>query len=168
MSVIKLISLHRSSVALQFTFGFSSCFCFFTRHHRCVANKGYIFISVSRNRLHRGFTMEWPYVLSEHSWMAPSIRRAIGLSALFAVVNSYVEFPSSCIGEDDGYQWIKPLEGDAFPAINQKCDGEFMIIDINRDENVKAYFSSFDSWHYALSGISTLTRSDHNALNTMH
>ena len=92
-------------------------------------------------------------ILSEHNWMAPSIRRAIGVSTLFAFVNGYVEFPSSCIGEEDGYQWIKPLEGNDYPAINQKCDDEFMIIDVNRDDNVKAYFSSFDSWHYALSGI---------------
>merc|ERR1712136_491470 len=29
-----------------------------------------------------------------------------------------------------------------------------MIIDVERDDNVRAYFSSFDSYHYALSGPS--------------
>ncbi len=72
---------------------------------------------------------------------------------LVAVSSDYVEFPSSCIGEANGYQWIKPLEGDSFPPINQKCDSEYMVIDVDRDENVKAYFSSFESWHYALSGF---------------
>lgn len=71
---------------------------------------------------------------------------------LVAVSSGYLEFPSSCVGEANGYQWIKPLEGDTYPPINQKCDSEYMIIDVDRDDNVKAYFSSFESWHYALSG----------------
>ena len=85
--------------------------------------------------------------------MKPSITRVIGaLSLLLSVSHGYVEFPSSCVGEENGYQWLRPLEGGAFPPVNQKCDNEYMVIDLSRDANVQHYFSSFASWHYALSG----------------
>ena len=72
--------------------------------------------------------------------------------ALLSVGDGFVEFPASCIGVEDGYQWLKPLEGEEHPPINQKCVGEYMVIDVDRDQNVQHYFSSFDSWHYALRG----------------
>ena len=81
--------------------------------------------------------------------------RAVCLSLLLYVSHGYVEFPSSCIGEEDGSKWIKPLEGDLYPPINQLCDNEYMVIDLNRDANVEKYLSSLDSWHYALSGSRT-------------
>ena len=72
--------------------------------------------------------------------------------ALFEIGDGFVEFPASCLGQEDGYQWLKPLEGEEHPPINQKCVSEYMVIDVDRDQNVQHYFSSFDSWHYALRG----------------
>ena len=74
------------------------------------------------------------------------------LGTLLDVGSGFVEFPASCLGQEDGYQWLKPLEGDEHPPINQKCVNEYMVIDLERDQNVQHYFSSFDSWHYALRG----------------
>ena len=65
--------------------------------------------------------------------------------------------PSSCIGEDDGYQWLKMIDDDDYPAVYQKCDNEYMVIDLYEDPNVQNYFSSFTSWHYALSGLRFIT-----------
>ena len=75
-------------------------------------------------------------------------------AATFVHIASSTKFPSSCIGQEDGYQWIKPLDGgDEFPLIYQQCSNEYMIIDINEDPNVEKYFSSYAQWHYALSGL---------------
>lgn len=60
--------------------------------------------------------------------------------------------PSSCVGQQDGYRWLKLLDGDEYPAVHQLCSNGMMVIDVNEDPNVKAYFSSFVDWHYALSG----------------
>lgn len=76
----------------------------------------------------------------------------ITILSFCSLTTGYVDFPSSCLGEENGYKWIKPLEGDDYPPIYQKCDKEYMIIDLNLDDNVQQYFSSMDSWHYALSG----------------
>jgi len=64
-----------------------------------------------------------------------------------------VELISTCKGQEDGYYWLKLLDGDEYPAIYQKCDNEFMIIDVNEDSNVEKYFISFDAYHYAIAGI---------------
>merc|ERR1719295_2321470 len=63
-----------------------------------------------------------------------------------------ISLPASCLGQEDGYQWLKPLDGDEYPVIHQKCSNEFMVIDVNEDSNVKEYFTSFQKWHYALGG----------------
>ena len=63
-----------------------------------------------------------------------------------------IHLPASCIGADDGYQWMKMLDGDEYPAVHQLCNNEYMVIDVNEDPNVIDYFSSFTPWHYALSG----------------
>merc|ERR1719410_1550269 len=65
-------------------------------------------------------------------------------------------YPSSCVGQADGYQWLKPLDGEQYPIIHQKCDNEFMIIDLNEDPNVEDYFSSYTTWHYALGGSDSM------------
>ena len=67
--------------------------------------------------------------------------------------DSWIKLPSSCIGQSDGYQWLKPLDGDTYPPIHQKCDGEMMVIDVSHDPKVELYFSSFTQWHYAISGM---------------
>lgn len=66
-----------------------------------------------------------------------------------------ITLPASCVGQEDGYQWLKPLDGDDYPAIKQKCHNEYMMIDLNYDPNVQDYFSSYTTWHYALSGTQT-------------
>jgi len=67
-----------------------------------------------------------------------------------------VELPSSCLGQDDGYTWLKPLAGADYPIISQKCSNEHMIIDVSYDPNVKEYLSSWDTWHYAIGGPSLM------------
>lgn len=52
---------------------------------------------------------------------------------------------------------MKPLSDDeesntVYPPINVLCNNEYMILDVNHDPNIAAYFQSFDSYHYALSG----------------
>ena len=66
---------------------------------------------------------------------------------------SSMELPSSCLGVDDGYQWMKMLDGDEYPAVHQKCSNEYMVIDLNEDSNVVDYFSSYTIWHHALGGM---------------
>ena len=68
------------------------------------------------------------------------------------LTSSESSLPSSCIGRPDGYQWLKPLEGEEYPPINQLCSDGYMVIDVARDDNVKHYLSSHEYWHYALSG----------------
>merc|ERR1719361_1169924 len=63
-----------------------------------------------------------------------------------------VSLPSSCVGADDGYQWMKLLEGDEYPAVHQLCDNEYMVLDINEDSNIVDYFSSYTKWHHSLGG----------------
>ena len=70
-----------------------------------------------------------------------------------------VYLPSSCVGADDGYQWMKMLDGDEYPAVHQLCDNEYMVIDINEDSNVIDYFSSYAVWHSDLGGILHLSYS---------
>ena len=64
-----------------------------------------------------------------------------------------VTLPASCVGADDGYQWMKMLDGDEYPAVHQLCDNEYMVIDINEDSNILDYFSSYTTWHHSLGGI---------------
>ena len=63
-----------------------------------------------------------------------------------------VTLPASCVGVEDGYQWMKMLDGDDYPAVHQLCDNEYMVIDINEDSNVIDYFSSYTTWHHSLGG----------------
>ena len=63
-----------------------------------------------------------------------------------------VSFPSSCIGQPDGYQWLKMLEGDDYKPVHQLCSSDYVVINVDEDSNVESYFTSFVSWHYALSG----------------
>ena len=46
---------------------------------------------------------------------------------------SAVSLPSSCVDQEDGYQWLKLLDGDEYPAVHQLCSNEFMVIDANED-----------------------------------
>ena len=76
-------------------------------------------------------------------------------SAFLTFVHSTVYLPNSCLDQDDGSQWLKLMADDTnttYPAIRQICHNEYMVIDVNEDPNVKEYFSSFTSWHYAISG----------------
>ena len=68
------------------------------------------------------------------------------LLALTSLSYANVEFPSSCMGQEDGYQWLKPLEGGHFPPIFQKCDRGYMIIDAGHDDNVYAYLGSTEQY----------------------
>ena len=77
------------------------------------------------------------------AWAAPFLL-AIGHS-------SEVHLPSTCVGQENGLHWLKLLPNE-FPAIRQKCDNDYMIIDVNEDPNVVGYFSSYTTWHYALAG----------------
>ncbi len=70
--------------------------------------------------------------------------------ALLQSLRGEVYLPSSCVGQDDGYQWLKLLDDNS--AVRQMCSNDFMVIDVNEDPNVADYFSSYTSWHYALSG----------------
>merc|ERR1719189_1484883 len=63
-----------------------------------------------------------------------------------------VSLPASCLGADDGYQWMKMLDGDEYPAVHQMCDNEYMVIDINEDNNILDYFTSYTTWHHSLGG----------------
>jgi len=63
-----------------------------------------------------------------------------------------VELPSSCLGQEDGYTWLKLLDGAEYPLVHQKCQNEHLIIDVAHDPSVKQYFSSWDAWHTALGG----------------
>ena len=79
------------------------------------------------------------------------------LGALLVLTRADVELPSSCLGQPDGYQWMKLMDDDidygtTFPAIHQLCHNQYMVIDVNQDPKVMDYFSSYTSWHYALSG----------------
>jgi hypothetical protein len=47
---------------------------------------------------------------------------------------------------------MKFLPGDEYPAVNVICHNSYMIIDVNRDPNLKSYFSEWYMWHYALAG----------------
>lgn len=64
-----------------------------------------------------------------------------------------VSLPSSCLGADDGYQWMKLLDGDQYPAVHQLCDDEYMVIDINEDPNIVDYSSSYDVASLSLSVV---------------
>ena len=75
----------------------------------------------------------------------------ISLSFL-TITRSDIALPSSCLGQPNGYQWLKLLDGSEYPAVHQKCHSEYMVIDLNEDPNVESYFSSHSTWHYALSG----------------
>jgi len=67
-------------------------------------------------------------------------------------IQSQVSLPSSCLGTNNGYQWMKLLDGDEYPAVHQLCDNEYMVIDINEDPNVADYFASYTTWHHSLGG----------------
>eukprot|EP01084_Bolivina_argentea_P063665 116200_1 len=84
----------------------------------------------------------------------------IWLVQLILVAQSSVELPSSCLDQSNGYHWLKPLDSTEYPPIYQKCDNEYMIIDLNRDQNARHYFSSYDTWHYAISGPSQMDPSN--------
>ena len=81
--------------------------------------------------------------LRSSAWAAPF---------LLAISHSEVHLPSTCIDQEDGLHWLKLMENDDFPVIRQQCDNDYMIIDVNEDPNVAGYFSSYTTWHYALSG----------------
>ncbi len=84
------------------------------------------------------------------------------LATLFPITTTNAastQLPSSCVDLQDGYHWIKILQDDTsnniaivYPAIHVLCSNNYMILDVNHDENIKSYFQSFDSYHYALSG----------------
>jgi len=74
--------------------------------------------------------------------------------------SSAIELWASCKNAGDGYHWLKLMEEDSYPAIHQKCDNGYMVIDYNEDPNVQHYFSTFMSWHYALSGPSAMDPSN--------
>lgn len=62
-------------------------------------------------------------------------------------------FPTSCIGQEDGYQWLKLTTSghihDDYTMVYQKCDQEYLIIDPHEDPNVLEYVTDSDdvvSW----------------------
>eukprot|EP01083_Nonionella_stella_P168534 569289_1 len=75
------------------------------------------------------------------------------LLSLYSAITSSLAVPNSCIGQSDTDNLlIKPLDGDDYPSLNVKCSNEFMIIDINKDENWLEYFTSSRLYHYAVYG----------------
>jgi len=52
-------------------------------------------------------------------------------------------FPTSCIDQEDGYQWLKLLSSghihNDYPLVWQKCDQEYIIIDPHEDPNIMDY-----------------------------
>merc|ERR1719242_388251 len=79
----------------------------------------------------------------------------LALTALLSPSNADIGLSSSCVGQEDGGTWLKMMadtENATYPAVRQMCSNEMMVINVNEDPNVKEYFSSFQSWHYALSG----------------
>ena len=59
---------------------------------------------------------------------------------------------SNCIGLSDGTYLMKLIDLDEYPIINIKCNNEYMILDVNYDNELKKYFSTWFDWHYGLSG----------------
>lgn len=105
---------------------------------------------------------------SENRHSTPSSLYFFGVTGQFAVMvqslwlllhlvggANVMELPSSCLGLPNGYHWIKPLSDGVdvvYPPINALCSNEYLILDVNHDPNMRSYFQSFDSYHYALSG----------------
>ena len=60
--------------------------------------------------------------------------------------------PNSCIGLPDGTHWLKLIDDNSYPLVLVECSNEFMIVDVNKEPNLKEYFSSWAMWHYAIAG----------------
>eukprot|EP01083_Nonionella_stella_P001022 2945_1 len=60
--------------------------------------------------------------------------------------------PTSCVGLEDGYHYVKLLEGDSYPIIYVLCSNEYMMIDYSLDNDWSSYFTTFVKWHYAVVG----------------
>ena len=61
--------------------------------------------------------------------------------------------PSSCIGLDDGYYWLKLRDGN-YPIVYQKCSNEYLVLDYSIDNNIKEYFNTWQMWHMHTAGPS--------------
>eukprot|EP01083_Nonionella_stella_P067359 178121_1 len=75
------------------------------------------------------------------------------LLSLYSVTILSLDVPNSCIAQSDTDNLlVKPIDDDDYPSLNVKCSNEFMIIDINKDENWLQYFTSSRLYHYAVYG----------------
>ena len=63
-----------------------------------------------------------------------------------ALLTEYVELPSSCLGQEDGYTWCK-LRGPP------RAQNEYMVVDVSCDPNVNSIFCEpavFETFYRAL------------------
>ena len=59
-------------------------------------------------------------------------------------------YHSDCIGLSDGsYTFQFSSDG---PLVNLDCSNEYVILNVNKDDKIKEYFTSFEKWHYAIGG----------------
>ena len=60
---------------------------------------------------------------------------------------------NSCVGPEDGELLLLSVDiASDHMLVRLLCSNEYVILDVNRDENVKSYFSSFEKLHYAVGG----------------
>ena len=72
------------------------------------------------------------------------------------------QIPTSCLGLDDGYHYLKLLPDDSttsYPIIYALCHNEYVVIDHSIDGDWSSYLSSFAKYHYAVVGP---VRNDHS------
>eukprot|EP01084_Bolivina_argentea_P301903 520992_1 len=68
-----------------------------------------------------------------------------------------VTLPTSCIGLDNGYHYIKLLHDDIennmkYPIIYALCSNEYIIIDYSIDPDWSSYFTTWIKYHYGVIG----------------
>ena len=65
-----------------------------------------------------------------------------------------ISLSNSCVGKEDGEYWLQlsVSEDETYYPVRLQCSNEQIIIDLNKDINLRDYFSSFEKWHYAIGG----------------
>ena len=69
---------------------------------------------------------------------------------------SFAKLSNNCVGKPDGEYWLQLSdESSDYVPVHIECSNGFMIIDVSKDNSLVDYFSSFEDWHYQMSGPST-------------